>query len=281
MTARLALVSLMAATALGGCGDDAPRTIMPSVDPDREIAHIHGLGINPSDDSLVIATHTGLFRAPPGSERVSRIGDRRQDTMGFTIVGPDRFLGSGHPDARDDLPPLLGLIRSDDGGEEWEPVSLLGEADFHVLRAQDSHIYGVDSQSGVLLVSSNGGADWRRREPPGVLLDVAIDPADPDRVVASGERGLLLSRDAGASWRPLSTRVVGLLAWTDSLIVIDSRGGVFKAAGETAELKRVGHVDGQPAALAVHERQLLLATHDNRVLTSDDGGRAWTERLPG
>jgi photosystem II stability/assembly factor-like uncharacterized protein len=128
-------------------------------------------------------------------------------------------------------------------------------------------------------VSSSGGADWQRRDAPGALLDIAIDPSDPRSIVASGERGLLHSRDAGASWRPLSNRLAGLLAWTDALVVIDGRGGVFKSADELARLKRVGQVDGQPAALATHEAQLLLATHDNRVLTSDDGGRSWSRRL--
>ncbi len=74
------------------------------------VSHIHGVGVNPADDAVIIATHTGLFRAPTGQERAKRIGDRRQDTMGFTVVGPDRFLGSGHPDLRDDLPPLLGPL---------------------------------------------------------------------------------------------------------------------------------------------------------------------------
>src|SRR3712207_8020737 len=57
--------------------------------------------------------------------------------------------GSGHPDARDDLPPLLGLIRSDDGGRAGEPVSLLGEAHFHVLRTAGDRIYGVNSADGL------------------------------------------------------------------------------------------------------------------------------------
>jgi hypothetical protein len=62
--------------------------------------------------------------------------------MGFTIVGPDSFLSSGHPDGRDRLPSFLGLIRSDDGGRSWRPVSLLGERDFHVARTQSTLIRG-------------------------------------------------------------------------------------------------------------------------------------------
>jgi hypothetical protein len=275
-------VIVLAAVALFGCGDDSPPAIAPSEDPAQEIAHIHGLGVNPADDALIIATHTGLFRAAPGETTATRIGDRRQDTMGFTVVGPDRFLGSGHPDARDDLPPLLGLIRSDDGGRKWTSVSLMGDADFHVLRAQADHIYGVDSQSGALFVSSDGGSTWERRSPPGALLDIAIDPRDPERIVASGERGLLLSRDAGASWRPLSTRVAGMLAWTDKLTVVDPEGGVLNASDEDlGRLRPVGRIDGQPSALAVHQEVLLVATHDNRVLTSQDHGRTWSERLRG
>lgn len=84
------------------------------------------MGINPADDAVIVATHSGLFRAPAGQQLAQRIGDRGQDTMGFTVVGPDRFLGSGHPDLRDDLPPLLGLIRSEDAGRSWQPIFLPG-----------------------------------------------------------------------------------------------------------------------------------------------------------
>lgn len=61
--------------------------------------HVHGLGVNPADDALFIATHTGLYRVEKGKRKAQRVGNRYQDTMGFTIVGPNRFLGSGHPDA--------------------------------------------------------------------------------------------------------------------------------------------------------------------------------------
>ena len=126
---------------LAGCGgDDGGAASSEPVVADAGPIHVHGLGINPSDNALFIATHTGLFRAPDGESQATRVADRYQDTMGFTVVGPDHFLGSGHPDVREDLPPYLGLIESTDAGVTWEPVSLLGERDFHVLEADGSRV---------------------------------------------------------------------------------------------------------------------------------------------
>ena len=124
---RVALAALAIVASLAGCGgadgdDDGPtgEADVPVADPGP--VHVHGLGVNPADGALFIATHTGLFRAEPGERRAVRVGDRFQDTMGFTVTGPDRFLGSGHPDGREDLPPFLGLIRSTDAGRTWQPV---------------------------------------------------------------------------------------------------------------------------------------------------------------
>ena len=60
----LYLNSVMAAGALAGCGErasDAPPFAEPG---DPGSIHLHGLGVNPSDGSLFLATDTGLCRAP-------------------------------------------------------------------------------------------------------------------------------------------------------------------------------------------------------------------------
>jgi hypothetical protein len=121
---------------------------------------VHGLDINPADGLLYAATHFGVWRISDGGDPV-RVADRYQDTMGFTIAGPDYFLGSGHPDLRDDLPAHLGLIESRDGAETWKSLSLLGEVDFHALDAKHGRIYGYDSTSSTFMVSSDGRS-WRR-----------------------------------------------------------------------------------------------------------------------
>ena len=97
---------------------------------------MHGLGVNPSDDTLIVATHTGSFRLSADSGEPERIGDSYRDTMGFTVAGPDHFLGSGHPDVaglQAGDPTRLGLTESTDGGLTWAIQSLGDEVDFHGL----------------------------------------------------------------------------------------------------------------------------------------------------
>jgi hypothetical protein len=82
------------------------------------VSHVHGLGVDPGDGTLFAATHYGTFRILREGA-AERVGDSLQDTMGFTVVGPNHFLGSGHPDVEGlqaGQPGLLGLIESTDGG---------------------------------------------------------------------------------------------------------------------------------------------------------------------
>jgi len=282
------LVVLTVAVAASGCGgsDDEPaKTRKPPVVVDPGPVHVHGLGINPSDGALFVATHTGLFRAPEGDPQARRVKDRFQDTMGFTVVGPDRFLGSGHPDGREDLPPFLGLIRSTDAGETWQPVSLLGTRDFHVLEAAGRRIYGFGSDFETrregLLVSDDAGGIWSERTAPEPLLSLAIDPDDPDRALASGEQGLYSTRDAGRRWRSLSKQV-GLLTWSQSataaayLVTLDGRVQRSTDGGLTWD--QVGDVGGPPSAFDTGGGALYVALHDGTIKSSSDGGRRWRLR---
>lgn len=271
---------LLLVGSLAGCGGAPDRSPSGTAGAaDSGPLHVHGLGVNPADGALVIATHTGLFRATRGEQRARRVGDLYQDTMGFTVVGPDRFLGSGHPDARADLPPLLGLIRSEDGGRTWDAVSLLGEADFHVLRAAGRQVYGFDSTKARFLVSADGGRSWDERTPPEPLVDLAIDPSHAEHIVGSGEAGLFTSRDAGRRWRRLSRDRAGLLAWAGALYLVDARGRVQRSGDAGRSWTSVGDIGGQPAAFASGDRELFVALHDGTVKRSADDGRSWSVRV--
>lgn len=250
----------------------------------EELAHVHGLGVDPADGDLYAASHYGLFRVPAdgGAERV---GELVQDTMGFTVVGPEHFLASGHPDVDDERlrvpgrPPLLGLIESTDGGRTWEPVSLLGEADFHSLVAAHGNVYGYDATGGRLMVSPDG-TEWETRSRL-AMGDFAVDPADPDRLVAVTERGLAESADGGRSWAPVEGPEVALLAWGagQGLWAVSPAGDTYRRVGGRWEPR--APLGGRPQALLVTGDSLYAAASAGDATTvyvSTDGAESWRVR---
>jgi hypothetical protein len=278
----LVLLVLLAA-GCGGDGSEEQAATGPKIGDPGPI-HVHGLGVNPKDGALFVATHTGLFRVERGEQRASRVADRFQDTMGFTVVGPNRFLGSGHPDGREKLPPFLGLIESRDAGRTWRPVSLLGERDFHVLEAAGKRIYGFGSdfetEQAALLVSDDGGRSWEQHAPPEGLISLAIHPHAPDRIVVSGEEGLYSSSDAGGGWRPLDGEPA-LLAWPapEALLAVSGDGTVARSGDAGRSWQELGAVRGRPAAFeAEGADELYVALHDGTVKRSTDGGTSWSVR---
>ena len=276
----VALAVVIFGAALWRMSADGRKTAATDAGP----VHVHGLGVNPADGALYIATHTGLYRSGEGDSKSVRVGDSKQDTMGFSVIGPDRFVGSGHPDLRTDLPPLLGLIESTDKGQSWEPISLLGDADFHVLRAAGERVYGYDSSNDRLLVSADAGRTWEEVERPAPLVDLVTDPNDSQHVVASGvsdiSQGLYESRDGGRTWKEMGNQV-GLLAWpvTAQLFLVDGGGDVFLSTDDGDTFERRGAIGGQPAAFLGREAgELFVALHDGTIKHSTDGGRTWTVR---
>jgi hypothetical protein len=277
ITAAMVLAASGAIVVAISAGDDDGATTDAGA---ADLSHVHGLGVNPTDGSLYIATHTGLFRSPRGQTTVTRVGDSQQDVMGFSVLGPDTFLGSGHPGPLQGGPSNLGLIRSDNAGAAWKSVSLRGEADFHVLRSKNNTIYGFNATSGTLLVSSDRGRSWDERETPGAMLDLAIDPSHPPHVVASTEQGLVDSTDAGRSWQGLVKGKLALLTWPapGRFYSVDGNGEVQLSRNSGRRWQSGGSIGGTPAALASDRTDLYAALPDATVKRSTDGGTTWSIR---
>lgn len=287
ITGGLAAAAVVAgAVFLAQSGGDGVRAAsgLPPLDVETGVLHVHGLGVDPGDGVLYAATHSGLFRVPEQG-KAARVANRAQDTMGFSIVGPGKFIGSGHPDFREDdvRPPLLGLIESDDRGETWERISLHGEADFHALHAAHGNVYGYDSTSQTFMVSQNR-KDWdRRAKLP--MADFAVDPTDPDTLLATTENGVVRSTDGGRAWTSVAgAPTLVVLAWAEQgqLYGVTPDGTVQRSEDGGATWGERGVVGGPPEAITVDVRggreTLYVAATDLGIVASSDQGRTFTTR---
>src|SRR5680860_1028304 len=193
----LAFVAVVAATVVWWVPTQRSSPPDASAAADPGAVHVHGLDV--ADGTVFAATHTGLFTVADGQAR--RVGRHYHDLMGFTIVAPDEFLASGHPDLlTDDLqkpgrPPLLGLVHSNDGGRTWRPLSLLGKVDFHALEVAHGGVYGWDATGGRFMTSEDR-VTWQARSTV-ALSDFVVDPADPAGILAVTDDGVLRSDDGG------------------------------------------------------------------------------------
>jgi photosystem II stability/assembly factor-like uncharacterized protein len=265
-----------------GLPGDEDHEHAPPPSPNFGMAHVHGLGVDPGDQGLYAATHFGVFRVSDG--QAARVGDM-QDTMAFTVVGPRTFLASGHPDFSTDDEPLLGLIRSTDAGRTWQSVSLRGEADFHALRVADGRVFGYDSTSGSFLVSGDDGQTWDRRAVL-PMRDFAVNPAEPDVVLATTERGLVRSTDGGRSWQslPAAPALVVLSHTPQALVGVDTTGRLHTSSDAGTTWTALGETGGEPEAItavdSVHDRRIVVAHSGGTIVESTDGGRSFIAVYP-
>lgn len=272
--ALVAALGIWAALVVAGCSSSGP-TARPASGQDDLLGHVHGLGVDPADGALYVASHMGVFRRGEEGE-LARVADRWQDTMAFTVVGPGHFLASGHPDLREDLPPHLGLIESTDAAKTWDALSLQGSADFHALDVSGDFIYGFDAAAGALLNTDNGRR-WRvmDRTP---IADIAADPSDTDLLLATTSQGELLAYEvfAGTATPLEGAPPLTFLDWADgdSVVGATASGEMYLSPDRGQTWQRLPSVAGDVQALDAGPDSWHVAT-THGIYRSSDGGRSW------
>lgn len=264
---------------LAACGQ-ATSESGETPDPDLGIGHVHGLGIDPADGALYVAGHHGLFKITSPAT-ATRVADRDQDHMGFTITGPKTFLASGHPSPEDissEHPPHLGLIKSADSGRTWKTLSEDGSADFHSIQPAGDHLYAYDSQTSKVWRSIDGGATWSQGAEEKVI-DLGANAEQPSRIYATTPDRLKVSEDGGVNFRhvtkaPLLSHIDVLTG--DVLVGAGAEGRIHISQDSGKTWSASGNLPGQAAAFTAVDRQRLLAAmEDGTVLESKDSGKTF------
>lgn len=265
------VVGLSILVAVTGCSSGGL-----SATADAKSGHVHGIDVDPGDGALYVATHHGLYRVPESGDAV-RVGDSGRDMMGFTVAGPSHFLSSGHPGPGESDPGSLGLIESTDRGETWAALSLSGEVDFHTLHAVGGTVYGWDSGSQQLMVSTDRRT-WENRATL-ELFDFAVDPSNPQQLLATTNKGLARSTDGGRTFTAGGPQVA-FLSWptVGNLWAVAPDGTVLHSADQGLQFHPLGQLAAQPEAFTAVGSTVYAAAADGGIYASTDGGKTFTVR---
>src|SRR3990170_2219319 len=175
--------------------------------------HIHGLGIDPIDRTILyIATHGDFYHSHDGNPPF-KVDIVRADYMAFnapTTAGIPLYA-SGHPASGGNT----GLIKSIDGGQSWESVSKVLEppVDFHAMSVSKSDpntIIGFDSAGRGLFKTVDAGKSWENLSDPSLTItSIAVDTQNKIIYVAGyspdGYQEIYRSKDDTKSWDIIGT----------------------------------------------------------------------------
>ncbi|UUU25236.1 F510_1955 family glycosylhydrolase [Streptomyces sp. DSM 40750] len=273
--AGASVAALVLAACGGGSSDtgDGASTSRSS----QTLSHVHGLGVDPADGRVYVATHNGLYTVAKG-QKPKLVGHRRDDFMGFTVTGEKTFIASGHGAPGSGRPGNVGLIETKDTGRTWTSRSLSGEADFHSLESARGTVYGYEG--GRIRVSS----DLRSWDDRAALeaLDLAVSPAG-DRLLATTAEGVATSTDGGRTFGEGAGPVQAFVSWPaeKSLFGIGTSGRLSSSADGGTSWKELTTVPGgQPQALTAVNADHVLAATMTGVYESRDGGKTFAELAP-
>ena len=264
MTGVLAVLTVLG---LAGCAASVP----PSTGEEHAApsSHVHAIVADPSGDGFLLGTHEGVFAASSDGVLGARVSRFAFDAMGL-VATDEALLASGHPGSSTPAEfgaPNLGIIRSTDGGAEWESVAYPGEKDFHALApTPDGAVLGMTSDSIDLLIRRDNGSTWSATGTSMMTAGIAVDATG--RVIAATREGLQVSTDYGASFAPWvdAPAVYGLSASPDHqrVVGVDAKERIWMTSAGAANWTEVGSVHGSLQAITI--------TNDGGILVADDSG---------
>jgi photosystem II stability/assembly factor-like uncharacterized protein len=212
--------------------------------------------------------------------------------------------------------PQRGILRSRDGGKNWEKVLFVndhtgavdlvmteGSPDvlYAVMWTGERHPWGMvaGSVEGGIFKTTDGGDHWTKLTgglPQGVegKIGVAVSPAMPNRVwalVDAPDGGVFRSEDAGLSFTRINAeRTLLGRSWYYGHIFADTKDPnmVYAAntdffrstdAGKTFNPIAMPHGDNHELWIDPKDSQVMIEGNDGGATISVNGGKSWSTQL--
>jgi photosystem II stability/assembly factor-like uncharacterized protein len=273
-----------------GCGSDgeSPDSATNATGSGTDVLSI---AIDPADGTLLAGGGPAFYRVKPGGKTPETAAGNISTPKGRGTLTKDvvaRFtadgtiIASGHS-GEAALPAVLGLVKSTDEGETWEPVSGLGEADYHEIEIDGNRILALRyEEPGRIPLSTDGGRTWETREAPSVAapIDIAVNPGNRDQWAVSTDQGTFISANGGKSWRQWDTTFGPRIAWVkpDALYLAGKDGKVKVSPDAGKTWKEVGTIGAGPKEQTFSPKgELYASVAGGEIRRSADGGKTWTK----
>lgn len=240
-------------------------------------------------DTIYAGTNDGVFRSDDGGATFHAVGSPQDRRILSLAHDPGRrgvvYAGTAGG----------GVSVSTTFGERFEQTPLGGSLTLALAVQDTGDVFAATGTDGVF-VSGSYGAVWRAVAPETIaalnaqnVYGLAVDPANPSRVVAAtNDGGLVASGDRGASWQRFGT---GFSSRSSRQIVFDpgdsrrlfvgsfNGGGlnVSTDGGSTWTSRRVGSLVSYVWSTAVDARTgaVYAGTVGEGLWRSTDGGAAF------
>ncbi len=158
-------------------------------------ADFHSLDVSPADPQTIFGSYGGL--------QVSRDGGRSWQMAGPAPDGLIDIAASSVDANRVYAATRVGLVVSGDGGGTWEPAHAAIEP-VSMVESHGGRLYAFILGQGLISMAENNPTVWialNNAFADRYILHLAIDPANPERMVAvTQENEVLTSADGGRTW---------------------------------------------------------------------------------
>jgi photosystem II stability/assembly factor-like uncharacterized protein len=270
IAAVVAAVIAVVATQGGGGGSTAS-TGLPDT-PDY-----HSLSVSPENpNAILLGTHYGLYHSADGGRTWIAEALPGKDAMNLARPSGQTLWTAGH----------YVLAKSTDGGRSWTDVRPRGlpTLDVHgfaVDPGRPGRLYAAVAQRGLYRSTDNGRSfNAVSRDVGGAVMALAVKPSG-DVLAGDMQRGLLVSKDGGRSWRlALRAQLMGLaINPVDPKRVLATGPGILLSTDGGKQWRQPLKLTpgAGPVAWAPSNPKIAYAVgFDRRLYRSSNGGETWS-----